>query len=382
MKIIYPYNEILPKQTAHDVFIFHECAALAEIGFETTLLCGRGPKKDLFQHYGISNSNNLQVKQIPILRKNNPLNLSWNRPFFYRSQHYIRKQAPGFVFLSVLKQGLYHLSKKIESSHYIYEVHELSYYPNQTTQKERFLAERALLKRVDLITVTTSALKEILRAPPYSLLTPIEVLPLAVHKSPLPPPPQKDNPLILMYVGQLYSTQGLPHLLAAMQQVKGVCLKIIGGRAEEIQTMTQLAQQLGVCQSVEFLGFQPPSKLPSLVKEAHAFVAPFEPVGKMAFVAHTKLLEYAAWGRPFIAPNLSVVHEHSPTNNGMLLFEPGNPYSLAECIRKLKQRKLREKLQQESLAHIDAHSWKRRAERYKALLSYGHSFSTGIGSSH
>ncbi|MFZ0565755.1 MAG: glycosyltransferase family 4 protein [Chlamydiales bacterium] len=369
MRIFYPYNEILPKKRAHDLYIFHECAALAQAGYETTLLCGKGSNPNLFHYYGISSLDNLHIKQLPLIRKNNLLNWSWNLPFFFKCQQQIRKHRPEFVFLSVLKQGAYHLSHKVKQSKYIYEVHELSYYPNQLTPKKNFRMEKTLLSRADLITVTTSALKEILRAPPYSLSIPIKVVPLAVHKAPLPPPPEKADPLTLMYVGQLYSGQGLEHLLAAMQQVEGVCLKVIGGKAREVESMIQLAKRLHVSQRVEFLGFHPPHLLPEIVKEAHAFVSSFEPKGRMPFVAHTKLLEYASWGRPFIVPNLSVVREHFPTGKGVLFFEAGQVSSLAESIQKLQDSHLRKKLQKESLEHGSSYSWGRRAERYRELFT-------------
>ncbi len=368
MRILYPYNEILPKQRAHDVFIFHECSSLAKLGNRVTLLCGKGSKTDkaLFQHYGVSASENLSIKKVPIVRKNNPFNLSWNLPFFFFSQQFIQKHLPDFVLLSVLKQGSYHLSRKIPKVRYIYEVHELSYYPGYQPPNSNFYLEQVMLKKADLITVTTSSLKKILEAPPYSLRVPIAVIPLAVHQFSLPPPPKKSHPLTLMYVGQLYSGQGLADLLAAMKESSNVCLKIIGGSVDEVHALNRLAKKLGVSNSVEFLGFQPPSKLPEIVKEAHAFVAPFENRGRMPFVAHTKLLEYAVWGRPIIAPNLPVVQEHLP--KAALLFEPENVSSLANCIKRLQKQELREELQKESLSQGHNYSWKARALRYQELF--------------
>lgn len=262
LRIIYPYNEILPTKRAHDVFIFHQCQALAESGHRVTLLCGEGSKekRSLFQHYEVADSKDFHIKTIPIIRKNNLLNLSWNLPFFYFTQRFIRSHVPDVVFLSVLKQGIYHLSRKVPSVRYIYEVHELSHYPSHQNLKDSFQAEHSMLKQADLITVTTSALKEILNTPPYSLKVPIQVIPLAVQQQPLPPPPGKDTPLVLMYVGQLYSGQGISDLLFAMKPLSNVCLKVIGGKPDELAAMNRLVKQLDLSSSIEFLGFHPPLK--------------------------------------------------------------------------------------------------------------------------
>lgn len=83
MRIVYPYNEILPKKRAHDLFIVHECAALADLGWQVTLLIGKGSEKSsLFNHYQIPLSNQLQIESLPLIRKNNLFGISWNLPFF------------------------------------------------------------------------------------------------------------------------------------------------------------------------------------------------------------------------------------------------------------------------------------------------------------
>lgn len=368
MRIVYSYNEILPKKKAHDVFIFQECAALADAGLDLTLLCGKGSlgDEDLFQHYGTPLSKRLQIKRLPILRKNNPLHLSWNFPFFFSCQRYLEKQKPDWVFLSVRKQAAYHLKRKCKHVRYLYEVHELMYYPGETSSA---LQEKEMLVNADLITVTTQALKEILRRPPYSLTVPIFVVPLAVKQQPLPPPPQESNPLVLMYIGQLYLGQGLPTLLRACQKVPNVHLQVVGGKNEEIASLKRLAETLGLESRIEWLGFQPPSHLSEIAKSAHAFVAPFDEKERMPYVAHTKLYEYATWGRPFIAPDLPCVREHFSEKEGVLLFQAENVESLAGCIAMLQDDGRREEMQRRICAFAGRFTWDVRAASYLELLA-------------
>ena len=365
MRIIYPYNEILPKRKAHDVFVFHECAALAaKENCSVTLLVGKGSNRDLFSHYHVPKNTHFHIHPLWIVRKNNPFRISWNFPFFFLCQRYIQRQRPDVVICSVRGQAAYHLKRKIPGVQYIYEVHELAYYPNQSPTP-LVQAERDMLAAADLITVTTEALKQILNAPPYSLKNRIEVVPLAVLAEPLPSLSSADI-LQLAYVGQLYAGQGLPNLLTALSQTQNVHLKVIGGTPQQITDLQKLARELGVDGSVTFLGFIPPSEIPLSLKDVHAFVAPFETTGRMPYVAHTKLFEYAHWGRPILAPDLPIVREHFST--GVLLYEPDNPSALAACIHNLQQESIRTQLQDEITTYKGRFSWQARAKTYASLL--------------
>lgn len=332
--ITYPYNEILPRKKAHDVFVFQECAALHEAGFSVTLLCGKGslPDHQLFEHYSTPS---FPIKRLPIIRKNNPFNISWNLPFFFAAQ----KELKGTVILSVLKQAAYHLKRKLPNTSYIYEVHQLTAYDGNLSPLEKFVFEN-----VDHIVVTTEQLKHCIPTK-----TPISVIPLAVNRTPLPPI-EKGSPFVLTYVGQLYKGQGVEQLLQAAKDIE---LRIVGGTPSEIEKLKPLNPK------AKFYGFCSPSQIEEIVRDSHAFVAPFELTGRMPYVAHTKLYEYANWKRPFIAPDAPIVHEHLPS--GGVYFRPGK---LSEAIEELQ--KNYKELQQEALPSF---TWKARSDRYQKLLA-------------
>ena len=304
--IVIPYNEILPTKKAHDVFCFQECAALSK-EFHVTLLCGKGSLADdaLFNHY---KTTPFLIKKLPIVRKNNPFNLSWNLPFFYACQ----KNLKGTVILSVLKQAAYHLRKRKPGVRYLYEAHQLTNYEGHLSPLEQEVFDRA-----DHILVTTKMLKECIKTK-----TPIDVIPLAVNRKKLPPI-EKSDPFALTYVGQLYKGQGVEELLTAAKNVE---LRIIGGTSEEIERLRPLNPK------AKFYGFCPPAEIEAIVRDSHAFVAPFELTGRMPYVAHTKLHEYSAWGRPFIAPDAAVVREHF--KEGVIFFKKGE---LKQAIERLLQ---------------------------------------------
>jgi len=304
--ITVPYNEILPTKKAHDVFLFQECAALSQ-NYDVTLLCGKGslPDGQLFDHY---ETKPFRIKRLPIIRKNNFLNLSWNLPYFAFCQRHLE----GVVILSVLKQAAYHLRRKKPNCHYIYEVHQLTSYDGKLSALEQEVFDRA-----DRIIVSTHQLKECIETK-----TAIDVIPLAVNRTKLPRL-EKSDPFVLTYVGQLYKGQGVEELLVACKDIE---LRIVGGRPEEIERLRPLNPR------AKFYGFCAPSKIEEIIRDSHGFVAPFELTGRMPYVAHTKLHEYAAWGRPFIAPDAAVVREH--LSEGVVFFKRGE---LAEAIERLRR---------------------------------------------
>ncbi len=381
MHIVYPYNEILPKKTAHDIYVMNKCLSLAQSGCEVELICGKGSldQEELLSHYHANALHGLKIIRLPIVRNNNPIGLTWNRVFFFFCQQKIKKTPPDILITSVIKQADYHFSRKNKTTTYVYEVHGLTWYPNTPVGscRKAFIRERAVLEKADLITVTTEALRQVLVSPPYSLKNHIEIVPLGVNTRTLPPSPSiktSKEPLVLMYVGQLYKNQGIGPLLNALVQTKGIHLRVLGGKGSEIEEFKKQCEQLGISKRVVFYGFYPPSHLASLVQEADAFVTTFDAVGGMPYVAHTKLLEYAAWARPIVAPNLPVVREHLGPGKGALLFKPGCSHSLVQCLNQLKNKEKLDRLQNEITQLSPLFSWQKRAIHYKQILQ---NFSAG-----
>jgi len=369
MRIIYPYNEILPKKCAHDTYIYHTCAHLAQGDTEVELLCGKGSlsPQELASHYNCAPNHNLKVTALAIVRKNNPLNVSWNLPFFYLSQKVIEKKRPDLVMLSVKKAGGYHLKRKVAGVKYLYEVHELAYYPGMPLREKEVALERQMLEQADYVSVTTEALATILKAPPYKITTPIRVIPLAVSTKPLAAP-TPNSMLQLFYIGALYAGQGVDLLLHALAKTEGVHLSIVGGKESEISELKELAKRLGLSTRTSFLGFQKPAHLPAIIRQADGFVAPFTAEGKMSFVAHTKLFEYAHWQRPILAPDLNIVREHFGPHSGLLFFAAGNPKSLADAINQLQDPLLRKRSQTEISRLDQPFSWQKRVAKIKSFL--------------
>jgi glycosyltransferase involved in cell wall biosynthesis len=370
VRVSYLYNEILPTRTAHDAYVFGNCASLAGRGVAVELVCGRGswPVAELERHYQWSSSG-VTLSTLPMLRRN-VLGVTWNLVFFVACQRHLARERPDWVALSVLRQGAYHLRRRIPGVRYVYEVHELGWYPalpRDGRGDRRVALERDLLARADLVTVTTEALRDILTTPPYSIVAPVHVVPLGVGQTPLPAP-NRGGTLRAVYIGQLYGGQGVERLLAALAQTRDVELTVVGGKPEEVARLKAHPHTLRLRERVRFLGYRPPSALAGLAGDADVFVAPFEPVGRMPYVAHTKLLEYAAWGRPVIAPDLPVVREHFPGRAGWVGFEPGNTASLAAALQRVQRDPALLQDLHIAISQQRPPSWQERATRYESVL--------------
>jgi glycosyltransferase involved in cell wall biosynthesis len=357
-QIFYPYNEHLPCKRAHDVYVFQNCHSLSQEGFDTTLICGHRSSKNLVSFYLGDQISSLKIQREFHLRKSRFFGISWNRPFFQRVSTLVRNQHPSFVISSVLKQGDHLLKKKIPGVRYVYEVHELAYYPGRPLS-DKFYFEREMLKKMDLIVVTTKELKRILESPPYALTNRIEVVELGVQRKSLPMP-QSCAPFKLLYVGQLYKGQGVENLILAMENLKGIKLQVVGGKPEEVARLKKIADKVEV--KVQFFGFVPPSQIEEIAKECHACAAPFELTGRMPYVAHTKLYEYAMWGRPILAPETPLVTQ--TFKHGIVTYRPGE---MALGIQTLQNEYAH--LLSEMHSHPYDYTWQRRGKRYHALLS-------------
>ena len=372
MRLAYLYNEILPTRKAHDAYVWRNCASLAAAGADVTLACGRGSPPDaaLARHYDTPLPSTLHGARLAILRRNAAVPITWNRVFDAAAQRFIERERPDAVLLSVRKQGRFHLRRRLPGVRYVYEVHELAWYPTlgeAAAGSSAVAMERETLAAADLVTVTTTALHDILRAPPYALANPIAIVPLAIAPPAPPPPIAHALPLHVMYIGQLYPGQGVEDLVAAVASVESCRLTVVGGAPEDVARVAASVPPSAAAR-ISFTGFMPPASIPALAASAHAFAAPFRAERRMPYVAHTKLLEYVALRRPVVAPALPIVLEHFPGGRGLAPYAANDVGALAQSLRSLADAAAWRALA-EGVNGLALHDWASRASGYLARLA-------------
>ena len=175
------------------------------------------------------------------------------------------------------------------------------------------------------------------------------------------------HPARLIYVGRLHQQKGLNILMVAFQKLlqqqpqRQLCLQLVGDgpfRAE----LERLTDRLVLTQHVEFVGET--DQVFQYLRMADIFVLPSNVEG-----LSNALLEAMASGLPVVVSNIPGNAEVVTDGKNGLLFAPGEPNALAQCLHGLvEQPNLRARLGTTARQVVkDKYSLTAIADRYIAL---------------
>lgn len=153
--------------------------------------------------------------------------------------------------------------------------------------------------------------------------------------------------MVLLYVGNLGVHRGLDTGIRAMpgilEQIPTAMLVIVGDGSDRPR-LERLARELGVDAAVRFEGEQPLAKVYGYIQASDICLVPHAANPHTNTTMPHKLFQYMYMRRPVVAstaiPLARVVQE---TEAG-LIFESGNPASLAYCVLRLRDKALRGRL--------------------------------------
>jgi glycosyltransferase involved in cell wall biosynthesis len=150
---------------------------------------------------------------------------------------------------------------------------------------------------------------------------------------------REDGVVRLVYAGALTPTYELDVVLRAVASIAtrrpDVPLALdLYGRGDSRGALGELAESLGVADSVEFHGRIPIEDVPAAVAAADIGLAPTRHDAFTDVSLSTKIFEYAAMGKPVVASRLPLVERTFPAP-AVATYEPGEPASLAEAILRL-----------------------------------------------
>lgn len=182
-----------------------------------------------------------------------------------------------------------------------------------------------------------------------------------------------DDTLRLVYAGALTPTYELDVVVGAMaelvRQRPGLAVHLdIYGRGDSLAALEASAANLDVADRVTFHGRIPLESVPGAVAAADLGLAPTRRSPFTDFSLSTKILEYAAMGKPVVASRLPLVESTFPEGS-VATYEPGDAAGLAETILRLVDRP-DERAQRvaRTAGRVGELSWAREAERYRALV--------------
>lgn len=138
------------------------------------------------------------------------------------------------------------------------------------------------------------------------------------------------------FLGTLTAWQGVEQAieaLALLQRREPAAHLLIGGDGPERAALTSLAQRLGVADRVTFTGYIPVAEANVLLNCFDVAVAPKTASIAALGMSPLKLRDYAAAGRPVVAPDLAGVRELA--DGWIALYPPDRPSELADALAAL-----------------------------------------------
>lgn len=182
-----------------------------------------------------------------------------------------------------------------------------------------------------------------------------------------------DGTLRIVYTGALTPTYELDVLLRAIASIalsrpKLPLIATLYGRGDALPALEALAGELGIADQIRFPGRIPIEDVPAAVAGGDIGIAPtrLDPFTGMSL--STKLLEYAAMGKPVVASRLPTVERYFAQDT-LAVYEPGDPESLAAAIIALVDHpRARLARIDRTGRRVDELSWTRQAEAFKAVV--------------
>ncbi|MCH8858973.1 MAG: glycosyltransferase, partial [Proteobacteria bacterium] len=191
------------------------------------------------------------------------------------------------------------------------------------------------------------------------------------------PPPDSASPAAaddspraydLGYAGSLAPDNGLDTLLAALQNLDGATLCLIGGgKGKYVRRLQQTVQALGLDHRVTFTGKVPFAAVRPRMRQCRLGIAPISArcgPEKRKYASPLKLVEWMAAGVPVVASTVPSVTQHVSDGREAALVRPDSPSELAAAIKKLlTNAEARAKLAKAGRAFAEQSSYSIRAQR-------------------
>jgi glycosyltransferase involved in cell wall biosynthesis len=150
-----------------------------------------------------------------------------------------------------------------------------------------------------------------------------------------------DNEFIISYIGGLAPHRGLDIAIQDMPQVVSnippAKLIIIGkGRGEIEKNLKDLAKQIGVSESVQFLGWKKPAELPLYFRQSNIGIIPHHHAYKHAEIsAPNKLFEYMYFKVPLLVSDRPALKRFVEETKAGLVFSSSEPGDFARKVLRM-----------------------------------------------
>ena len=369
MRILYSHR--IQSRDGQSVHVEELVAALREAGHEVLVV---GPS--FYAAAGFGGESRL----VPLLRRLLPgwlgelAELAYNVPAYRRLAAAARAFQPDLIYE---RYNLYYLAGAVLARR-LGVVFHLEVNAPLAEERSRFgglrlkplarWAERFVWHAADRVYAVTGVLREMIAREGVAKER-IAVIPNAIVPARFGPRAEADprGRVVLGFIGFVRPWHGLDRVIASLAEPASATLDlVVVGEGPARAELEAQAAALGLGARVRFAGLAPREDVPGLLAGFDIALQP----SAVAYASPLKLFEYMAAGCAIVAPdqpNLREILEHERT---ALLFDPGEPASMARAIGRLAtDAPLRARLGVAARAEIAArdYTWRGNAERDVAM---------------
>jgi glycosyltransferase involved in cell wall biosynthesis len=177
--------------------------------------------------------------------------------------------------------------------------------------------------------------------------------------------------MVLLYVGGFGPHRGLDIVIRSMpsiiQQIPSALFVVVGDGPDR-QWLEQLANRLGVAQSVRFEGRQPFSLVHNYIHASDVCLVPHLANPHTNATMPHKLFQYMYMEKPVIVSTAIPLARVVTETGAGLIFESGNPDSFARRVFEAQNRGLRRTLGQRGHTAVkERYNWRYDAQRLNEL---------------
>jgi glycosyltransferase involved in cell wall biosynthesis len=385
-KLVYVANNRLPTEKAHGLQIVQMCEALADTGYDLTLVTPRRFNTPEMQALDASRWEYYGVKENFVFRRLVCLDLF---PIFPR--HHVAMLAQTFTYLLALLVWLlfrrvdmlytrdlflgFALAALRPRARLIYEVHQ-RHKSRLGTRLQGFIVRRAFVVPItEHLAAEMRALgadrvlvaHDGIRAARFA-----DVPAQADARAAIGWPP---DVFIVGWVGRLHLMgvdKGVGLLVDALRQVEGAALAVVGGPDKMVDQVRARWIAAGL-DAGRFLasGQVPPERVPLYLSGFDVCAMPHPWTEHFAYyTSPIKLFEYMASRRAIVASNLPGFAEAVTDQDSALLVPPEDVNALADAIRRLRDDPaLRGRLADRAYEVVMArYTWQARADAIRQLV--------------
>jgi glycosyltransferase involved in cell wall biosynthesis len=172
--------------------------------------------------------------------------------------------------------------------------------------------------------------------------------------------------------GCILKRYGFETLIKAVLLLKQQNLPVhlnIAGDGEYFHVIKDLANSLGVAESITFFGFVPFETVKQLIEQSDICIVCLEKDNYTDIMLPNKLFEYIAMDKPVISSNVDTI-KHYFRKGEVVFFESGNANDLVRVIRNLSdQPEAQTRMVQKARETYQDYVWSREKKRYAAFLN-------------